>query len=178
MIYKLVKSDDKILKQRAVPFDFQNPPIDPVELASNLKESMIAHKGLGLSACQVGLPWKVFVAGDPNDPDNIKVFFNPNIVSTSDNMILIEEGCLSYPGLFIKVKRPDSIRIRYARSNGDITTDVFDGIPARVIQHEYDHMEGITFKTRASRFHYDQAVRQKKKLDKMRKHNEQRIRVL
>jgi peptide deformylase len=178
MIYDLVKSDDKILRECGLRFDFENPPVDPVELATNLKESMITHGGLGLSACQVGLPWRVFVAGNPNDPSNIKVFFNPNIVSTSENLVLMEEGCLSYPGLFIKVKRPDSIRIRYAGSNGHITTDVFDSIPARVIQHEYDHMDGIVFKNRSSKFHYEQAVRQKKRLDKKRKLNEQRVRVL
>ena len=154
-----IKSDDKILRECGLRFDFENPPVDPVELATNLKESMITHGGLGLSACQVGLPWRVFVAGNPNDPGNIKVFFNPNIVSTSENLVLMEEGCLSYPGLFIKVKRPDSIRIRYAGSNGHITTDVFDSIPARVIQHEYDHMDGIVFKNRSSKFHYEQAVR-------------------
>ena len=178
MIYDLVKPNNEILRVAAQEFNFQDPPLDPLELASDLKESMIEHRGLGLSACQIGLPWKVFVAGDPNDPDNIKVFFNPKIVSSSENIVLMEEGCLSYPGLFIKVKRPDSIRIRYARSSGDITTDVFDGVPARVVQHEYDHMSGVIFKTRATKFHYEQAVRQKKKLDKMRKLNEQRIRVL
>jgi peptide deformylase len=178
MIYKLVKSNDPTLRAVAQQFNFQDPPLNPFEFASDLKESMIAHRGFGLSACQIGLPLKVFVAGDPNDPDNIKVFFNANIVSSSENMVLMEEGCLSYPGLFIKVKRPDSVRIRYAKSSGDIVTDVFDGLPARVIQHEYDHMSGVTFKIRATKFHHEQAVRQKKKLDKMRKINEQRIRVL
>lgn len=178
MIYDLIKSNDKMLKAYGIPFNFDNPPIDPEELSNNLKESMIAHRGLGLSACQVGLPWQVFVAGDPNDPDNITSFFNPKVVHMSDNKVLMEEGCLSFPGLFLKVKRPDLVRIRYANEQGNIVTQVYDQIPARVILHEMDHMTGITYKNRATSYHYEQALRQKKKLDKLRKANSERVRIL
>ena len=171
MIHELVDSSDTVLKQDGLKFDFDKPPMDPAELADSLKESMVKHRGIGLSACQVGIPWRVFAVGDPNDPDNIVVMFNPRIVDFSDDTVLMEEGCLSYPGLFIKIKRPNSIRIRYANINGDIITQAYDGIPARAIQHEYDHMSGTTFHTRASSFHLDQAKRQKKKLDKIRKRN-------
>lgn len=167
-----------MLKAFCLPFNFDEPPIDPEELSNNLKESMIAHRGLGLSACQVGLPWQVFVVGDPNDPDNITAFFNPKIVHTSDNMVLMEEGCLSFPGLFVKVKRADLVRIRYSNEQGNTVTQVYDQIPARVILHEFDHMSGMTFKNRASRYHYEQALRQKKKLDKLRKANGERVRIL
>jgi peptide deformylase len=171
VIYDLVDKEEPVLKSVSKLFDFQNPPIDPEEFATNLKESMIHHNGIGLSACQVGFPWRVFVAGDPKDPDNIVTMFNPRIVDASEQLVLMEEGCLSYPGLFIKVKRPENIRIRYAKTDGDIVTQSYEGIPARVILHEYDHMDGITFHNRASKFHLDQAKRQKKKLDKIRKRN-------
>ena len=175
MILDLVKQDDPILKQKCEPFDFDNPQVDPEKLARDLKESIIHHKGIGLSACQVGLPYRVFVVGDPNDPDNIKVFFNPRIVDTSDENVLIEEGCLSFPGLFMKVKRPVNCRIRFADPRGVIDTQVYDDIPARAILHEYDHMDGILFHHRANPYHREQAKKQKKKLDKLRAANKKKL---
>lgn len=175
MILDLVKPNDPILKMKCTPFDFDNPPVDPVALAFDLRESMVHYKGIGLSACQVGLPYRVFVAGDPNDIDNIKVFFNPRIVDTADEMVLIEEGCLSYPGLFMKVKRPASCRIRFADPNGVINTQAYEGIPARTILHEYDHMEGIIFHQRANPYHRELAKKQKKKLDKIRAANKKKL---
>ena len=175
MIMNLVKSNDPILKQKCEIFDFNNPPVDPLKLALDLRESMIYHKGIGLSACQVGLPYRVFVAGDPGDIDNIKVFFNPRIVDTAEEMILIEEGCLSFPGLFMKVKRPAHCRVRFADPNGVVDTRVYDGIPARAILHEYDHMNGTLFHSRTNPYHRDLAKRQKKKLDRLREANKKKL---
>ncbi len=171
MIYDLVDGNSAILKQECTSFDFNDSTLDAKEIAENLKQSMVHHRGIGLSACQVGLPWRVFAVGDPNDIDNVTVMFNPVIVYSSDDIVLIEEGCLSYPGLFIKVKRASSIRIRFRDEKGDVHTRMYDGIPARAILHEYDHLNGITFQERSNKFHLDQAKRQKKKLDKMRKSN-------
>jgi peptide deformylase len=86
VILELVKSDSSILKQKCELFDFKNPQYDPEKLADpqDLKESMIHHRGIGLSACQVGIPLRVFAVGDPNDPDNIAVMFNPRIVDYSE----------------------------------------------------------------------------------------------
>ena len=175
MILDLVKQDDPILKQKCEPFDFDNPQVDPEKLALDLRESMIYHKGIGLSACQVGLPYRVFVAGDPGDINNIRVFFNPRIVDTPDEKVLIEEGCLSFPGLFMKVKRPASVRIRFADPRGVIDTQVYDGIPARAILHEYDHMDGVLFHQRANPYHREQEKKQKKKLDKLRSANKKKL---
>lgn len=178
MIYELVKGNNPHLRRQTEPYDFHAPPMDergrpfmPEALAESLKESMIYHRGVGLSACQIGFPWNVFAVGDPNDPDNIVVMFNPNIVDCSNDSVLMEEGCLSYPGLFIKVKRPSTIRIRYVDPTGDTMTEVYNGVPARVILHEYDHSMGITFQKRASPVHLDQAKKQKIKLDRKRKRN-------
>jgi len=171
MIYDLVKDTDPILHQPTERFDFSNPPIDPYELVANLKETMVAKRGIGLSANQVGIPYSVFIIGDFNDPDNILSVFNPRIVYESDDEVLIEEGCLSYPGLFIKIKRPNIIRVRYAGPDGEIQTNMFDGIPARVFLHEYDHMEGAVFTSKASRLRLQQAKKQKVKLDRIRERN-------
>ena len=171
MIYDLVKDTDPVLHQPTETFNFSNPPMDPYELATNLKETMVAKRGIGLSANQVGLPYKVFVIGDPNDPDNIEPVFNPRVVYQNDDEQIIEEGCLSYPGLFIKIKRPSVIRVRYSGPDGAIKTLMYDGIPARVFLHEYDHMEGIVFTSRASRLRLQQAKKQKAKLDRIRERN-------
>lgn len=171
---KLVPEDDPILKQPCQPFDFSNPPMDPKELFEELKLAMIANMGVGLSANQVGLPYKVFVFGDPTDPDKIQAVFNPKVVETSNDDALIEEGCLSYPGLFIKVKRPSTVRARYADVNGEVNTFVYDGIPARIFLHEYDHMEGITFKEVATPLRLAMGMKQKRKLDLIRKQNAKR----
>ena len=171
MIYDLVKDNDPILHQPTERFDFSNPPIDPYELVANLKETMIAKRGIGLSANQVGIPYSVFIIGDFNDPDNIVSVFNPKIVYQNEDEQLIEEGCLSYPGLFIKIKRPSLIRVRFAGPNGIVSTSMYDGIPARIFLHEYDHMSGITFHKRATNIRLSQAKKQKVKLDKIRERN-------
>jgi len=136
---------------------------------------MVYHRGIGLSAPQVGLPYRVFVVGDPGDLENIKVFFNPRIVDTSEENVLIEEGCLSFPGLFMKVKRPATVRIRFADPRGVIDTQVYDEIPARAILHEFDHMDGVLFHSRANSYHREQAKKQKKKLDKLRAANKKKL---
>lgn len=175
MILNLVSGDNPILKQKCEQFDFDNPPMDPKQLVQDLKDSLVQHRGIGLSACQVGIPYRVFVVGNPNDPENIRAFFNPKVVDAPSETVLMEEGCLSYPGLFMKVKRPSLCRVRYADETGNVVTAVYDDVPARAILHEMDHMDGITFHTRANPYHREQAQRQKKKLDKLRKANKERL---
>jgi len=167
MIYNLVKQTDPVLHNPTEAFDFDNPQIDPVELFENLKETMIANRGIGLSAPQVGIPLAVFVIGHPDDPNNIFPVFNPKIVD-SDGIVDEEEGCLTYPGLFIKMKRPAVIRARYTTHLGVTDTIKFGGFTARAFQHEYDHVIGKVFVKRATSLQLDRAKKQKKKLDKLR----------
>lgn len=172
---KLITVDGPMLWAPPKPFDFDNPPMDPKQLADDLKEAMIEHRGVGLSANQLGIPYQVFVAGDPNDPDNIVTAFNPRIVFKSDQLVPIEEGCLSYPGLFLIIERPSIIRMRYADYTGRVNTFMYDGLPARVIQHEMDHMLGIPFTSNVSRLKLDRAKAHKRKLDKLRQKNLERL---
>ena len=158
MIHSLVPSTDPILKEPIGQFDFNNPPTDPIQLAHDLAETMIANNGLGLSANQIGLPYRAFAVM----AEKIIVFFNPKIVDYSEETIYMEEGCLSYPNLFIKVKRPQKIKIRYTEPNGNTVTKTFNGLTARVIQHEYDHMEGVVHLQRANRIHKEQAMKNMK----------------
>lgn len=148
-IYDLVKSTDPILKQVCKPFDFANPPINPVHLASSLFETMFKHGGLGLAAPQVGLLYRVFVVGYDNS--NKQVFFNPEIISTTEAEDEHLEGCLSFKHLFFKVSRPKEIEIKYQHVNGEWKQDKFVGLTARCIQHEYDHLEGICYTERVGK---------------------------
>lgn len=170
MIYTLVKESDPVLHTQTEQFDFDNPQVDPVELFENLKETMIANRGVGLAAPQVGIPLSVFVIGHPDDPNNVFPVFNPKIVDF-DGSIKEEEGCLSYPGLFIKMERPAIIRARYTTHLGVTDTIKFGGFTARAFQHEFDHLLGRVFTTQASSIQLNRAKKQKKKLDKLRNKN-------
>ena len=160
MILDLVDCNDPILREEMERFDFSNPPVDPYELAANLAETMLENNGLGLSANQCGLPYRVFVMHSEPLP---LVFFNPRIVDVSEEQVILEEGCLSFPGLYIKIKRPRRIKVRYQEPNGNTTTQVFEDLSARVFQHELDHLNGIVHTRRANRYHIEQARKAMKK---------------
>lgn len=163
MILSLVPQTDPILRTPTQPFDFDNPPMDPVALFEDLKQTMLHNKGLGLSANQVGIPYAVFVFGNPLEPDSVAAAFNPKIVDVAGEPYYMEEGCLSFPHLFIKVKRPPVIRVRYTTQHNVTDTIKFEGMTARIFLHETDHLNGLTFIQVANRFHVDQARRKAKK---------------
>ena len=138
---KLVIGQQPILMQPAEKFDFSNPPCDPWDLAEAMVKIMIDSNGLGLSACQLGLPYSVFsMRGEPNH-----VMFNPKLVDVSTGTIELEEGCLSFPGMVAKITRPIHVKIRFTGPDGQTTTKKFTGMSARVIQHEMDHLNGVLF---------------------------------
>lgn len=130
-----------------------------VDIARDLTETMLSLKGWGISAPQVGWRYRAFaVATNP-----VIVCFNPNIVDRSEENAELVEGCLSFPGIFLKVSRPRKIRIRFTMPNGETDTFVYDGMTARIILHEYDHLEGITFDQHVSNLKWDIAKRKAKK---------------
>lgn len=152
--YTLTPKNDPVLMRPTVKFDFANPPCDPEELANQMLTVMAGNQGIGLSANQIGLPYSVFVVhGDPF------ACFNPVIVDASEETTVLEEGCLTYPGLYLGIKRPKSIRLRFATIRGNIETKKYTGMTARVIQHEMDHLDGKLFFNRASKYHKDKAFR-------------------
>ncbi len=168
---KLVKGNDPILKQSTIPFDFENTPMDPHQLVKDMNDIMIANKGIGLAAPQVGLPYSVFLVGDGRDPEQTMAFFNPKVVDIFGEMVYYEEGCLSYPGLFVKVRRPANVRLRFTDYKGETTTTKYGGLTARVIQHEYDHLQGITYQSQANRIHLAKAKKDLKLLNRKLKRN-------
>jgi len=158
MIRDILSCSAPILNTPTQKFDFQDPPMNPAELANDLIETMIKYKGIGLAANQVGLPYSVFALYS----EQPLVLFNPRIVDTSTETVLLEEGCLSRPNFFVKIKRPAFIRIRYTKHTGETVTEKFIGMTARCIQHELDHLNGVDYTTRANRIHYERAARQEK----------------
>lgn len=126
---------------------------------------MIHHNGLGLAAPQIGLSYRAFVLR----AENVIGVFNPRIVSTSDETVVLEEGCLSYPGLVLKIRRPQKIRARYTLPNGETVTRIFDGMTARAFQHEFDHLNGEIYTHLASPVHLETAKNKAKKLNRMKR---------
>lgn len=122
-------------------FDFSNPPINPIDLARDLAECMLEYDGIGLAANQLGLPLRVFaIKSNP-----ILVCFNPRIVDKTTETVKLEEGCLTFPKLLLKIERPKSIKCRYTLPNGLTETHTYTGMTARIFQHELDHLDGILF---------------------------------
>jgi peptide deformylase len=108
---------------------------------------MYADKGIGLAANQVDLPYRLFVlnsTGDPEQPEHQRVFINP-VTSEPKGMDEAEEGCLSLPGIYGPVKRPETVVITSFDLDGNEQREQLDGLPARVVQHEVDHLDGRMF---------------------------------
>jgi peptide deformylase len=170
---KLLKGNDPRLSQICSEFDFNTGyttedgiHYSAKELYELLRDTMITNRGVGLSACQLGIMTRVFVIGNFSDPSSIIGVFNPIILDYDEEKVTYEEGCLSYPGLYIKIKRSRGIRVRYRGWDGEAGTTRYDGYTSRVFQHEYDHLNGITFQNRANRYHLEQAQRFKNKTDR------------
>lgn len=157
---KLVEPNDPILTTPCKVFDFREPPFDPVQFAKDLVKFMYDSNGIGLAANQVGIPYRIFAMR--GQPENF-VCFNPKIVQPSEMKIELEEGCLTYPGLIVKVTRPQHVRVRFNTPNGDTLTKQFTGMTARIFQHELDHLDGEIFYNRANRYHRDQALKKWRK---------------
>lgn len=140
-----------VLRKKAQDIDASHPNLN--ELINNMYETMWNADGVGLAAPQVGLADRIFVIdltplADEENPQYEgfkKTFINAQIINRSGEVTSMEEGCLSIPGINESVPRHDKIEIEYLDENLEQHTDTFTGFTARVIQHEYDHIEGILF---------------------------------
>jgi len=162
-ILSLVRELDPILSETIPEFDFTNPEYNAVEIASDLVETCKHYKGLGLSANQCGLRHRVFVAGFG---ENFVAFFNPKVISVGKENVHMSEGCLSYPHLFISITRPDSVHLEYEDFNGEKKQGIYTGLTARIILHELDHLNGVTFTKKAKPLALKCAVEKRQKLYK------------
>jgi peptide deformylase len=152
---ELLKFTDPQLRIEPTQFDFDKE--DAKQLSDKLWLKCRELHGLGLSANQVGIDAKVFVMG--SDDATRKNVFNPRIVAMSKETTLAKEGCLSYPGLWLTVSRPSSITISYQNVDGEYIVEELNGLPARVFQHEYDHMIGVNFSDHVSKLKLDMALK-------------------
>ena len=145
MIKNLIPSENLLLHERVNSCSYN---LDRQELSETLKESMVHHNGIGLSANQIGIWERAFVMIRDMEYNEIITCFNPKILKESRKKVTMEEGCLSYPDLYLKIERSESVVIKYEDENKNIHKMKLDGLAARVFQHEYDHMEGIDFTQR------------------------------
>ena len=122
--------------------------LDRHHLSRVLVDNMIHHNGIGISANQIGIWERAFVMVRDLEHSEIMVCFNPRIIKSYAEEVEMEEGCLSYPDLFLKVKRPDRIVVKYEDVDKKTHKVKLSGLASRVFQHEYDHMEGIDFTQR------------------------------
>ena len=171
---KLVEETNLILRQKCDPFDFNEPIMDPYELVEGLHKVRKEGKGIGLAAPQVGLATQVLVIGmgdfkTEGVSDYDQCFFNPVISRFSDETEVMIEGCLSFPDLIVKVKRPKDIEVTWYSEEGSEVSQSFGGMTSRILQHEIDHLNGITFLKRADRYHLHKAQKDRKMLERYRK---------
>lgn len=153
-----MKLDNTHLLEQCQEIDFDDPPFDLVTFANELKDTMIKANGLGLAANQVGVSYRIFSLRNPLSGD-LMVCFNPKIVQYSSVLRPMEEGCLSYPGLYVSVKRPEVIEVEYYTADGMKHSETLTDVTARVFQHEYDHLNGEVFYNKANRFHREKALK-------------------
>lgn len=158
----IIKFPDPILNQRLDDFDFSNPIADPTTLEKQMLEIMYANDGIGLAANQIGINARVFVMGYKNNPENGQAFFNPVVERHTDETTEILEGCLSFPGVYVNIKRPNKIQVSYQNAAGEHKTEILEGLNAKCFLHEYDHLEGITFKDRVGAVKWAMAVKKSK----------------
>jgi peptide deformylase len=154
MIRPIVAYGDAVLRQPTdnIPLDY--PGL--AELIDDMFETMYAASGVGLAAPQIGLPIRLFVmdttemsARNPQETEALKGFklalINPKIIDETGDEWGFEEGCLSIPGIRETVSRKPNITIQYQTLEGETRTETYDGLRARVMQHEHDHLEGVLF---------------------------------
>ena len=144
-----------VLRKECQDIDQNYPELS--KLIEDMYTTMYASEGVGLAAPQIGKDIRLFVVDgtpfedvDPTAKDFKKVFINPDIYEESEEEVLMNEGCLSVPGIHEDVYRPESIRINYRDENFEEHDEELTGWPARIVQHEYDHLDGLVFTDRLS----------------------------
>ena len=165
-ICTLIESTNPLLR---IKLSECSSDLDREKVESQLIDSMKHYQGIGLSENQVGIMERVFVMYSDVKKREIISCFNPKIITQSDTEIVIDEGCLSYPGLWLKVKRPDGIEVEYEDKNGELQSKAMFGLECRIFLHEYDHMEGTDFTKKVSKIKLDRAKKRQSKMLKKSK---------
>ena len=137
---------NELLRQKAKKIEQIDDQI--IDAAKQMLEIIKLDKGVGIAGPQIGLMKRIFVVHIEGDEE--RIFINPSILETSQEMVKYEEGCLSVPGIYVDVVRSESVKIQAWNEKGKPFTLEANGLLARVIQHEYDHLEGVLFLDRLS----------------------------
>ncbi len=162
---QLIDPSAPVMNRPAMVDPFVNNDIDWNDRQREMLTLMHEHHGLGLAAPQVGSSYRMFVMTHSHLGD-IGVY-NPEIVEYSDNLVSWQEGCLSFPLLYLPVKRPEKITVRFTKPDGNTRIEVqMDGKDARVFLHEYDHLQGSLFLDKVSLLKINRAKEQRSKLIK------------
>ena len=162
-IYKLTDPKNTTL---TIPLSGVSKDLDRQKIKDDLIETMKHYNGIGLSANQCGILERVFVMyGDFQKREAIACF-NPKIIYSSVDTVIMDDGCLTYPVLWLKVKRPAAIEVEYEDENGKEWKHKLDGLDARVYLHEMDHMDGTDFTKRVSKLRLDMAKKRRAKQQK------------
>ena len=151
------------LRETCPEFDFDNPIMDPEQLERLLIDNMLAGNGIGLAANQMGILTRVFAMGHVRLPKLAQAFFNPVIVANTEDLVELEEGCLSFPNIYVTIKRPRKIRARWQDKKGAWQEGEFEDYQCRCFLHELDHLEGIVFQDRVSTLKWALAVKKTQK---------------
>ena len=160
---QLVSVTDPILKN---PLESCSIGLDRKELHDRLLSAMEHYQGIGLSANQIGIQERAFIMYSDVKKKEMISCFDPLITEYGEEKIIMDEGCLTWPGLWLKVERSEGIRCVYNDVDGELVQVQMHGLEARIFQHEYDHMEGTNFTQRVSRLKLNMA---KRRASKMRK---------
>lgn len=159
---KLLYHPNEFLAKQMTMVNLENLSFDPKELKIQMVDFMLSHNGIGLAANQIGLDASVFVMGD--SANNNSLCINPTILQYTEETEIDLEGCLSFPGIYVKVKRPREILAEFYNEHLEKQTVKISGYSARCYLHELDHTLGITFKDRVSKIKWNMAQRKSKKI--------------
>ncbi len=165
-MFELVKDNDPILQRRISEFLGET---DPEKLGQEMIEFVLSKNGLGLAAPQLGLSHRIFVMCVSGQE---YICVNPKIMDHSFQSVKINEGCLSFPMLYLNISRPIDITVSYENENGKQIATELDGMAARCFMHELDHLNGITFDSKVSKLVLNMAKRRQRKILRREKEND------
>jgi len=161
----LIYYPNDFLNKKVKDFNLENPEVDPKELKDNMVQIMLDNNGIGLAANQVEFDGQVFVMGDT--AENATIHINPVVLQHTKDTVTDAEGCLSFPNIFVKVTRPKEILVQFYDENLKLKQAKIGGYSAKCFLHEYDHLQGITFKDRVSKLKWNMAEKKAKKYEKV-----------
>lgn len=171
-LFAIREYPDQMLKERAQPWlqDVTDPRFQ--EIVDGLEATMLQCRALGLAGPQIGVPYRILAV---NRAGKAVTMINPVIKAVGGDPVAGDEGCLSFPGLFIKVKRAPTIEVTYTTRTGETKTERLTGMDARAVQHEVDHLDGVVFVDRIPKVMRSDAFRKWKMAPRVARQQDARI---